>query len=51
MPFVTSFYSNYDSTNIVNLVRTFFNKFSNERLKNVFGDTKFVHALRQPSNF
>ena len=50
LPMVTTFYSNYFCNNISKLSNTLLTSSSNDRIKEVFGSTKTVLALRQPPN-
>ena len=50
IPFITTYFSNYDSTNILDTARSLINNSTNKRIQEVFKDVRFVHARRQPPN-
>ena len=50
IPFTTTYFSNYDSTNIVTTARNLIENSKNKRIQEVFKDVKFINSYRQPPN-
>ena len=50
IPFISTYYSNLDSSNIVDVARSLVENSKNPRLKQVFEGVDFIHARRQPPN-
>ena len=50
IPLVTTFYNNLELTRTIKFVNNRLNNTANTRLKEVFGNTKTILALRQPPN-
>ena len=50
IPFTTTYFSNYDSNNIVTTARNLIENSKNKRIQEVFKDVKFINSYRQPPN-
>ena len=50
MPLVTTFCNNLDLRRTINFVNNRLNHTTNDRLKEIFGNTKTILSLRQPPN-
>ena len=50
IPFVSTFYSNYDSSNIIEVTKSLITNSKNDRIQQVFENVQFIHAKRQPQN-
>ena len=50
IPFISTYYSNLDSSNIVSVTKSLIENSKNPRIQEVFGDVDFIHARRQPPN-
>lgn len=50
IPFVSTFYSNLDSSNIIDVTKSLIANSKNPRVQQVFGNVDFIHARRQPPN-
>ena len=50
IPFVSTFYSNLDSSNTIDVAKNLIQNSKNPRIQHVFKDVEFIHARRQPPN-
>ena len=50
IPFISTYTSNLDSSNIVDVARNLVANSRNPRVQQVFADVDFIHARRQPPN-
>ena len=50
LPFITTYYGNYNCTQMSNKFQIVLSTTQNDRIKQVFDDTRTVLALRQPPN-
>ena len=50
MPFVSTYYSNYDNGNVLSTTKNLIQNSKNKQIKEVFKDVKFINAYRQPPN-
>ena len=50
IPFISTYYSNYDNSHIVETTRSLITNSKNPRKKEVFKNAKFIEAHRQPPN-
>ena len=50
IPFISTYFSNYDSSNIIDVTRSLIQNSKNERIQQVFKDVEFIHGRRQPPN-
>ena len=50
IPFISTYFSNFDSSNILETTRNLIQNSTNTRIQEVFKDMRFVHARRQPPN-
>ena len=50
IPFTSTYFSNYDSTNILTTARSLIENSKNQRIQEVFKDVKFINSYRQPPN-
>ena len=50
IPFISTYYGNYDSSNIIETTKNLISNSKNPRIQQVFKDIDFIHARRQPPN-
>ena len=50
IPFISTFYSNYDSNNIIEVAKNLIENSKNQRIQQVFENVQFIHSIRQPPN-
>ena len=50
IPLVTTFYSNYDSRNILNVTTDLIRNSKNKRIRDAFQGAKFIQSMKQPKN-
>ena len=50
IPFISTYYSNLDSSNIIDVTKSLVSNSRNPRVQQVFEDVDFIHARRQPPN-
>ena len=50
IPLVSTYYSNHDGRNILNLTADLINSSKNKRIQEAFRNTEFIHSHRQPPN-
>ena len=50
IPFISTYYSNYNSNNILDITRSLIQNSKNARIQQVFRDVEFIHGKRQPPN-
>ena len=50
IPFITTHFSNFNSSNIVDVTKNLLEHSTNPRLQTVFKDVNIIHARRQPPN-
>ena len=50
IPFTTTYFSNYDTTNIVTTARNLIENSKNKKIQEVFKDVRFISSYRQPPN-
>ena len=50
IPFISTYFSNYDSSNILDTTKNLIENSKNPRIQEAFKDAKFIHARRQPPN-
>ena len=50
IPFISTYYGNYDSSNIIETAKNLIDNSKNHRIQQVFKDVNFIHARRQPPN-
>ena len=50
IPFISTYYSNYDSSNIIEVAKNLIGNSKNPRIQQVFENVQLIHAIRQPPN-
>ena len=50
IPFISTYFSNIESSNILETAKSLLQNSTNQRIKDVFNDVQFIHARRQPPN-
>ena len=50
IPFISSYYSNFESSNILETAKNLIQNSKNTRIKEAFNNVEFIHARRQPPN-
>ena len=50
IPLVTTFYSNHDCRNVINVTSNFIANSRNKRIQDAFRNTEFIQSQRQPHN-
>ena len=50
LPFVSTYYSNYDNSNILTTTKNLIQNSKNKDIKQSFKDVRFINSYRQPPN-
>ena len=50
IPFISTYFSNYNSNNIIDVTRSLIQNSKNARIQETFKDVEFIHGRRQPPN-
>lgn len=50
MPFVSTYYSNYDNGHVLSTTKSLIENSKNKQIQEAFKDVKFINAYRQPPN-
>ena len=50
IPFISTYYSNFDSSNILETAKNLIQNSTNTSIQEIFSNVQFIHARRQPPN-
>ena len=50
IPLISTYYSNYDNSNVLEIAKQLISNSKNVRIQNAFKNVKFIHAYKQPPN-
>ena len=51
IPFISTYYSNFESSNIIDTAKSLIQNSKNTRIQAAFNNVEFIHEHREPPNF